>query len=158
MRLGGSDGDRLSLVPSDNEVLMRRREVTGLLTAAALPVQAWAQNARKVYRLGVLAQSSRWLEGSWPGTPPAGAGATGFCDGSNLVVDFRSGADEDLESLAGELVERAPDAILTIASPPTRAARARTSTVPIVVYGGQDAVAEALRRRSPDPGATLPAS
>src|SRR5215208_142834 len=105
MRLGGSDGDRLSLVPSDNEVLMRRREVIGLLTAAALPVQAWAQNARKVYRLGVLAQSSRWLEEVGGVLLLPELARQGFVDGSNLVVDFRSGADEDLESLAGELVE-----------------------------------------------------
>jgi hypothetical protein len=56
----------------------------------------------------------------------------------------------------GELVQRAPDAILTIARLPTRAARARTSTVPIVLNGGQDAVAEDFAERSPAPAARSP--
>ena len=84
------------------------------------------------------------------------AAQQGFVEGSNLVVDFGSGADEDLESLAGELVQRAPDAILTIARVRTRAARARTSTVPIVLNGGQDAVAEDFAERSPAPAARSP--
>ena len=134
---------------------MRRREVIGLLTAAALPVQAWAQNARKVYRLGVSAQSSRWLEEVGRVLLLPEVARQGFVEGSNLVVDFRSGADKDLESLAGELVERAPDAILTIASPPTRAARARTSTVPIVLYGWQDAVAEGFAETLARPGGNV---
>jgi putative tryptophan/tyrosine transport system substrate-binding protein len=134
---------------------MRRREVIGLLTAAALPVRAWAQNARKVYRLGVLAQSSRWLDEVGRVLLLPELARQGFVEGSNLVVDFRSGADENLEGLAGKLVERAPDAILTIASPPTRAARTRTSTVPIVLYGGQDAVAEGFAETLARPGGNV---
>ena len=73
-----------------------------------------------------LAQSSRWLEEVGRVLLLRELARQDFVEGSNLVVDFRSGADEDLESLAGELVERAPDAILTSpALQPARRGRAR---------------------------------
>jgi putative ABC transport system substrate-binding protein len=132
---------------------MRRREILlALLGAAALARSAAAQNARKVYRLGVLAQSSRWMEEVGRTLIVPELARQGFVEGNNLVIDFLGGPDEDLPRLAGEIVDRAPDAILTVAAPPTRAVQTRTSTVPIVLYGGQDAVVEGFAETLARPG------
>src|SRR3954451_13497071 len=100
---------------------MRRRAFIAVLGAAAVARPASAQNARKVYRLGVLAQSSRWMEEVGRTLIVPELARQGFVEGSNLVIDFLGGPDEDLARLAGEIVDRAPDAILTVAAPPTRA-------------------------------------
>jgi putative tryptophan/tyrosine transport system substrate-binding protein len=131
---------------------MRRRVFIAVLGAAALARSAAAQNARKVYRLGVLAQSSRWMEEVGRTLIVPELARQGFVEGNNLVIDFLGGPDEDLPRLAGEIVDRAPDAILTVAAPPTRAAQTRTSTVPIVLYGGQDAVVEGFAETLARPG------
>src|SRR5215213_6884627 len=119
---------------------MRRRDFMGALAAAGLPAAGSAQDARKIYRLAVLAQSSPSVEAVRSIVVPELA-KHGFVEGVNLVVDLHAGADDELPRLAREIVDRAPDAILTIASQPTRAARGRTSTIPIVLFGGEDAIA-----------------
>src|SRR5215218_3694462 len=136
---------------------MKREILLALLGAAALARSAAAQNARKVYRLGVLAQSSRWMEEVGRTLIVPELARQGFVEGSNLVIDFLGGPDEDLPRLAGEIMDRAPDAILTVAAPPTRAAQTRTSTVPIVLYGGQDAVVEGFAETLARPGRNVTA-
>jgi putative ABC transport system substrate-binding protein len=52
-------------------------------------------------------------------------------------------------------VDRVPDAILTVATPSGRAAREATSTIPIVVFGGEDAVSEGLVQSVSRPGGNI---
>jgi putative tryptophan/tyrosine transport system substrate-binding protein len=133
---------------------MNRRDFMGALAAAGLPAAGSAQDARKIYRLAVLAQSSPSVEAVRSIVVPELA-KQGFVEGVNLVVDLHAGADDELPSLAGEIVDRAPDAILTIASQPTRAARRRTSTIPIVLFGGEDAIAEGFAETLARPGGNV---
>jgi putative ABC transport system substrate-binding protein len=133
---------------------MRRRDFMGALAAAGLPAAGSAQDARKIYRLAVLAQSSPSVEAVRSIVVPELA-KQGFVEGVNLVVDLHAGADDELPSLAREIVDRAPDAILTIASQPTRAARRRTSTIPIVLFGGEDAIAEGFAETLARPGGNV---
>ncbi len=81
--------------------------------------------------------------------------SSAFFDGSNLITDLRVGDVKALPQLAREMVDHAPDAILTIATPSGRAAREATSTVPIVVFGGEGAVSEGLVRSVPRPGGNI---
>jgi putative tryptophan/tyrosine transport system substrate-binding protein len=133
---------------------MRRRDFMGALAAAGLPAAGSAQDARKIYRLAVLAQSSPSVETVRSIVVPELA-KHGFVAGVNLVVDLHAGADDELPSLAREIVDRAPDAILTIASQPTRAAQRRTSTIPIVLFGGEDAIAEGFAETLARPGGNV---
>ncbi|MFL5079898.1 MAG: ABC transporter substrate-binding protein [Microvirga sp.] len=133
---------------------MRRRDFMGALAAAGLPAAGSAQDARKIYRLAVLAQSSPSVEAVRSIVVPELA-KHGFVEGVNLVVDLHAGPDDELPSLAREIVDRAPDAILTIASQPTRAARGRTSTIPIVLFGGEDAIAEGFAETLARPGGNV---
>src|SRR5262245_60048922 len=59
----------------------------------------------------------------------------GYVDGQNIAVDFRS-ADGDvgkLPGLAADLVRRGVNVIVTTTDPGTRAAKAATATIPIVM-------------------------
>ena len=70
---------------------MRRRDFMGALAAAGLPAAGSAQDARKIYRLAVLAQSSPSVEAVRSIVVPELA-KHGFVAGVNLVVDLHAGA------------------------------------------------------------------
>ena len=80
----------------------------------------------------------------------------GFLEGTNLTLDFRAGLDAELPRLATEIVTARPDAIFTI-EPPTRAARESTSTIPIVMFGGEDAIFEGFAETLARPSANVTA-
>jgi putative tryptophan/tyrosine transport system substrate-binding protein len=133
---------------------MRRRVFLSLITAAALSTPVFGQTPGKVYRLGVLSQVSR----SWQATRSIvlpELARSGFIEGTNLIVDFRTGEVEGLPRLAREMVNQSPDAILAIAPAAARAARQTTNTIPIVLYGGQDAIAEGLAMSLSRPGGNV---
>jgi putative ABC transport system substrate-binding protein len=56
----------------------------------------------------------------------------GFVEGRNLVVDFRVGTEEQMPALAQALVDDRPDVIMASSDWSLHAARAITSTIPIV--------------------------
>ncbi len=83
-------------------------------------------------RLSATTENARVLE-VWRGSLQR----HGWIEGKNLLVDYRysEGHAERLPALAAELVALKPDVIVTSAAPPTLAAQAATSTVPIVFVG-----------------------
>jgi putative ABC transport system substrate-binding protein len=135
---------------------MRRRSFIALLggAAAAWPLAAQAQEAGRIYRLGILT-------GGGPDTPQMRAlfdelRRSGFIEGQNLYVapggfDVRN---EQLAERAAAIVKAAPDAIFTVGGPATRAAREATRTVPIV-GASEDMVAEGLVASLARPGGNL---
>ena len=131
-----------------------RWAAVALLAVAALcsPVQAQPRN--KVYRLGVLAQAENSLRSFRTLVLPELA-KLGFVEGANLVFDLRVGDVGALPQIAREMVSQAPDAILTIATSSGRAARQATSTIPIVHFGGEDAVSEGLVQSVSRPGGNI---
>ncbi len=88
-----------------------------------------------------------------PTTPAPSDGTTrflaalrelGYVEGQNLIADRRyaEGKIERLPGLARELVQRRPDAIVAVASAAIRATKDATTTIPIVMWGTFDPVAE----------------
>jgi hypothetical protein len=73
---------------------MRRRDFMGALATAGLPAAGSAQDARKIYRLAVLAQSSPSVEAVRSIVVPELA-KHGFVEEVNLVVDLHAGADDE---------------------------------------------------------------
>ena len=135
---------------------MRRREVL-LLAASALSARpASARLVGRTYRLAVLSPSARSIEIIREIVLPELA-RLGFSEGSNLALDFRAGPDAELSRLALEAVDGKPDAILAIAGAAARAARERTSTVPIMMLGGEDAILEGFAGTLARPGSNLTA-
>jgi len=67
----------------------------------------------------------------------------GYVEGRNLAVQYRwPDSDEDrLAALAGDLVQARVDAIAVFAGPSFVAARAATTSIPIIFLTGYDPVA-----------------
>ena len=121
----------------------RRDAVVALLAIGAAPLTAHAQQTGKIPRIAVLSvapPSSR--------TPSLealrqGLRELGYVEGKNIAIEYRSaeGKLDRIQQIAAELVRLKVDCIVTAGPTPTRAARQATSTIPIVMAGGEDPVA-----------------
>jgi len=115
---------------------MNRRTFIG--TAAGLlaaPLAAQAQKASKVPRIGVLLSNSQASHAADVEGFRQGLRERGYVEGRNIAIEYRYG-DGNLDRLprfAAELVRLDVDLIVTSGSPPTRAARQATKTIPIVM-------------------------
>jgi putative ABC transport system substrate-binding protein len=110
-----------------------RRELMAALggVAVAWPLPARAQQA-KVPRLGFLGPASP--TGFQVEALRAGLRDFGYVEGRNLAIEYRfaDGQYDRLPALANELVRLNVDVIVTHSTPGTQAAKAATSTIPIV--------------------------
>jgi putative tryptophan/tyrosine transport system substrate-binding protein len=134
---------------------MRRREfIVGLGVAAAWPLAARAQQAKRV---GVLigrdekavARVSRFTQGLTE---------LGWTDGRNLRMDVRWAAPGKVDLLrrfAKELVDLQPDVILAGTTPVVTALQRETRTVPIVFAAINDPVGEGFVASLPRPGGNI---
>jgi len=123
---------------------MRRREFIKIVagSAAAWPLSARAQQT-EVPVVGFIHTGSssafRYLADAFR----EGLKSAGFADGQNVFVDYRwsEGRDERLPQLAAELVQRGVAVIAaTGGNPSVVAAKAATTTIPIVFQAGSDPV------------------
>ena len=75
-----------------------------------------------------------------------GLNEMGFVDGQNVTVEYRwaEGQYDRLPAMATELVRRPVDVILAQAPPAALAAKAATTTIPIVFVVGFDPIAAGL--------------
>jgi putative tryptophan/tyrosine transport system substrate-binding protein len=139
---------------------MRRREfIAGLgSTAMARPLAARAQQP-KMPLVGLLNGVS--FEGPYEVPVAAirrGLRETGFVEGQNVAIEYRhaGGRYERLPELATDLFRRQVAVIIAIgASTPALAAKAATSTVPIVFAMGSDAIQVGLVNGLGRPQASL---
>ena len=114
---------------------MKRRDFITLLggTAAAWPFAARAQ--AKVYAIGILETVPRAQNQANFAALLNGLRELGYVEGQNLHIDYRSadGQGERFPELVAELVRNRVDLIVTRGTPAARAAKAATTTVPIVM-------------------------
>jgi putative ABC transport system substrate-binding protein len=128
----------------------RRNFITllgGAAAAAAWPGRAYAQRRRPA-RIGVLhpfAPPHPWTEGL-----RRGLHHLGYVDGQTITIvergsDFHfelvsDGRDERLDDLARELIDSKVDVLVVMTGPAVRAARQRSTTVPIVMAVSSDGI------------------
>jgi putative ABC transport system substrate-binding protein len=136
---------------------MRRREfIAGLGSAAAWPVVAQAQQP-PLPVIGYLGAGS--ANRGLPAIPNLlkGLGEAGFIEGRNVAIEYRyaDAISGRLPELAADLVRRRVDLILANTNAATLAAKAATSTIPIVFAIGGDPVALGLVASLSRPGGNL---
>src|SRR6185436_3018801 len=101
---------------------------------------ARAQQAGKTYRLGQLSGGTAASRIPLLTAFMRGMRELGYVEGQNLVVEHRyaDGKFERLPTLAQELLAWNPDALFVSTTPAGLAAKAATSTVPIVIVSVAD--------------------
>ena len=126
-----------------------------VLICAVLAVLSprYAEAAERVWRLGILTLA----DGSVVRSIMLPYLATrGFVEGRNLVVDVREGTEEQMPALAQALVGDKADVIIATSDWALHAARAATSTIPIVAAPiGTDPVRAGVAESWAHPGGNI---
>jgi len=131
---------------------MRRREfITGLGSAAAWPLPARAQQPASPV-IGFLSNVMPYLPGF-----RRGLSDTGYVEGRNLTVEYRraEARSDRLPGMAAELVRHNVAVIVAGGIPAARAAKAATTTIPVVFFTGGNPVSEGLVTSFTKPGGNL---
>ena len=127
---------------------MNRRTYVGAVAGTllsqmlAIPLSTGAQLTENTRRIGFLASGSSAAAAPIVGAFRAGLRALGWVEGQNLTIEFRfaEGRFDRLPDLATELVHLKVDLIVAVPTPAALAAKAATSTIPIVMISVTDPV------------------
>ena len=135
---------------------MRRREfITFVGGAVATPLAVRAQQqSGKTARIGLLTRKTDASVSAQIDAFRQGLADLGWVEGRNIRIEHRDaeGQAERLLALAVELVGLNVDVIVTVDTPPTKAAKQATSTIPIVVAVSADPVGAGLVESLARPG------
>jgi putative tryptophan/tyrosine transport system substrate-binding protein len=133
----------------------RRFLVTSLAGALAAPLAAEAQQAGRVWRIGVLQGGPNTPAVNYTEAVRQGLRDHGYVEGQNIVIEHRiSNAPKENPALVADLLGRKIDILVTWTTPALVAAKKATSTIPIVGISGdpvQTGLVESLAR----PGGNL---
>jgi ABC-type uncharacterized transport system substrate-binding protein len=126
----------------------------GLLAA---PLVAEAEQAGKVYRVGVLETTSMTSNSANLDAFRRGLRELGYIEGQNLRIEYRSadGRDDRFPELAIELVRLKVDVIVTRGTPAALAAKNATGTIPIVMASSGDPVGTGIVKSLAHPGGNV---
>jgi putative ABC transport system substrate-binding protein len=114
----------------------RRRFIGGVARGLlAAPLAARAQQAGKVYRIGILEAITASQNAANLDALRKGLRDLGYVEGRNLILEYRSadGRAERFPDLASELARLKVDLIVTRGTPAARAAKNATETIPLVM-------------------------
>ena len=137
---------------------MRRRQFLGLAgaTAFARLVPVFAQTTKPI--VGFLSSRSPDESRRLVAAFQKGLNEIGFTESVNLLVEYRwaNGRYDDLPALANELVELGVTAIFAAGGPPSAvAAKAATTTIPIVFSAANEPVRLGLITSLAHPGGNV---
>jgi putative tryptophan/tyrosine transport system substrate-binding protein len=127
---------------------MRRRDFLAMLggAAAGWPLAARAQQAGKVWRIGVLETISPELNAANFNALRTGLRNLGYIEGQNLTFEYRfaDGRAERFPQLVNELVRARVDVIVTRGTPAVLAAKDATATIPVVMAASGEPLASGV--------------
>jgi putative ABC transport system substrate-binding protein len=134
---------------------MKRRDFITLLggAATAWPLAARAQQLSKLPTIGFLSANPS-IESQRVIAFVQRLRELGWIDGRNMAIEYRwaEGRNERYAESAAELVRLKVDVIVTVATPPTLAAKQATAVIPIVFAAASDPVGTGLVASLARPG------
>jgi putative ABC transport system substrate-binding protein len=133
----------------------RREFIAGLGSAAAWPGVAQAQQKPVIGYIGVQSADDDYTNVTLPFLQ--GLKDTGYVDGQNVAIEYRwaENQPERLSALAADLVRHRVAVIAASGTPATLAAKAATTSIPIVFSTGGDPIAMGLVASLNRPGANV---
>jgi putative ABC transport system substrate-binding protein len=141
---------------------MDRRRLIAAVGASMLvaPLRVSGQTAARVYRIGTLSAGTRERPDEVAGSASQLSNLLrelGYVEGRNLIVDrkYAEGNFDRLPKLAQELTQLRVDVIYAIGTAPIQAAKAATTTIPIVFLSNFDPVAAGLVESLARPGTNV---
>lgn len=138
---------------------MQRREFITLLggVAATWSAAARAQQATRVWRIGILSPAPSSRQSDNLTAFRHGLNDLGYIDGKSMHLEqrFADGTLDRLPALAAELVQANVDIILAESSFAVEAARQATKTIPIVMTGVGNPVGSGFVKSITQPGGNI---
>jgi putative ABC transport system substrate-binding protein len=143
----------------------RRRSIQNLkwvgisaivLTVTVCRAGTEAQQPKNIARVGFLALSAAVTQGRREAFSQ-GLRELGYTEGRNIVIEYRNAEQklDRLSELAAELVRLKINVIVTAGPAPTRAAKAATTTIPIVMTQDPDPVGNGFVASLARPGGNI---
>ncbi|HEY7554150.1 MAG TPA: ABC transporter substrate-binding protein [Candidatus Binatia bacterium] len=123
----------------------------------ALCAAADAQQTTKIPRIGYLTPASPSGITIRQEAFRQGLRELGYLEGKNIIIEYRyaEGSQDRLMELAAELVRLKVDIIVTTSSLPTRAAKAASPTIPIIMLQDNDPVGNGFVASLARPGGNI---
>jgi putative ABC transport system substrate-binding protein len=135
---------------------MERRRFLGVIAGGLLaaPLDARAQQAAKVARIGFLGNSTAALEANLVGPFREGLRELGYVEGQNILIEYRwaEGQYERFPALIAELVALKVDVIVTAGTPAALAVKKAAPSIPLVMVAVGDPIGVGLVASLARPG------
>jgi len=124
------------------QLMDRRRVIAGIAGFTLWSPRGHAEPAMRHHRMGMLDTSPRAVNGNFMKLHQQLA-QSGLVERQNLIIEYRSadGSNDLFSKLARELVALDVDVIVTRGTPAALAARAATTTIPVVMVAAGDPLA-----------------
>jgi putative tryptophan/tyrosine transport system substrate-binding protein len=125
--------------------------------ATAWPLLARAQQAGKLPAIGFLGAVTALAGGQWAAAFVRRLRELGWIENRTVAIEYRwgEGRDERFAEIAAEFIRLKVDVIVTVATPPTIAAKQATSIIPIIFAVAGDPVATGLVASLAQPGGNV---